>query len=178
MLRAIVSALGCLAIVAVMNTPCFSLTMISSPTITTNTTWGPTGNPADTEYLVTVDVTVTSNAILTIQPGTTIRFASGKYLRMGGGTPGSLIADGTPVDPVVFTGESATPGYWDGLWFPDNSDALGAGSVLDNCVIEYGGSGAGALILCQSTTTPTMTACAIDSSRVRRFFDFDFRVHI
>src|SRR6187399_835138 len=94
-------ALCCVAASLAAPIPCLSVTTISTGTISANTTWGPTGSPADTKYLVTVDVTVQSNAVLTIQPGTTVCFASGKFLKIGGATPGSLIADGTGASPII-----------------------------------------------------------------------------
>ena len=52
---------------------------------------------------------------------------------------GTLKAVGTASLPIVFTGTSATPGWWDGIAITGTAVAPNVGSVLDHVVIEYGG---------------------------------------
>ena len=52
---------------------------------------------------------------------------------------GTLKAVGTASLPIVFTGTSATPGWWDGIAITGTAAAPNVGSVLDHVVIEYGG---------------------------------------
>lgn len=88
-------------------------------------------DPAEADYRVTGSVGV--NAQLTIQPGVKIEFASGASLDVG--SAGSLVAVGTQSDSIVFSGEQATPGFWDGLYINSNNPA----NELTYCVVEYGG---------------------------------------
>ncbi len=135
-----------------------ALTPICIPNITSNTTWGPTGSPPDSAYLITCDIVVQGGATLTIQPGTTLRFAQSVWLQIGLSTQGSLLAQGTQADPIRFLGETEQPGSWAGLRFTDRSDLNGATSILDHCVFQHGGGPRlGALVRCEYTTTPTIT---------------------
>jgi hypothetical protein len=151
--------------------PAQAATEIWTTTITANTTWGPSGSPPDSVYLIQVDVTIQSSARLTIQPGTTLRFAQNKRLQIASGTPGSLSAIGTAAEPITFTGDVAAPGYWDGLLFKDFSDGGGASSELSHCLIECGGGpDTGALVRCEYTTTPVMADCILRHSSNRGLY--------
>ncbi|MGB2987369.1 MAG: hypothetical protein WBE26_16000, partial [Phycisphaerae bacterium] len=71
---------------------------------------------------------------LTIAPGARLVFEAGRDMTVD--SDGQLSAVGTKDQPIVFTGEEQTPGYWGGLRFyhsnsPDNR--------LDYVTIEYGG---------------------------------------
>ena len=116
-------------------------------------------------YIVTGDVTVrhsTSSgptATLTIEPGVTVQFEAGAYLKIGyTGYHGALVAQGTVSDPIVFTSASGAPaaGDWWGIIFDDYADD--ALSVLEHCVVEYGGYGSSnqANVYCNSSS-PTIS---------------------
>jgi hypothetical protein len=76
------------------------------------------------------------NGALTLEPGTTLRFASSSYLSVNQG--GSMNAVGTAPLPITFTGTQATPGFWDGLYFYYSNSAS---NELRHVVVEYGGAG-------------------------------------
>jgi len=78
---------------------------------------------------------------LTIQPGTMLQFSANTGLRVGGAPTyylGILNAQGTPEQPIIFTGTAQTPGFWNGLFL--NGSPVSTPSILDYCVIEYGGA--------------------------------------
>ena len=76
-----------------------------SANITTNQQWNLIGSP----YCVNSQITVATGASLTIDPGVIVYFASGAAL----GVNGSLIANGTSGQGIVFTAKSdhPRPGY-------------------------------------------------------------------
>ena len=105
-----------------------------------NSTWANLGFP----YVVLGDVTVGNNpstlVTLTLSPGATLRFNSSVSLNVGSSVNrGALVAVGTVPLPITFTTNNATPapGQWPGIFFEDMSDD--ATSILDRCVVEYGG---------------------------------------
>jgi parallel beta-helix repeat protein len=82
-----------------------------------------------------------SGSVLTIQPGVTFKMLSG-MITVGdnswGPGKGTLIAEGTQSEPIVFTSSKATPAPkdWDGIHFYSGNQ----GSRLKYCTLEYGGS--------------------------------------
>ncbi len=103
--------------------------------ITTNTTWTKAGSP----YILTCAVTVFNNATLTIEPDVQVLFNTGTWLAIGQGASNSaaLIAQGTVSQPITFTANSATPtpGFWGGLML----NGATASTIIDHCLLEYGG---------------------------------------
>ncbi|HSM75334.1 MAG TPA: Ig-like domain-containing protein, partial [Desulfobacterales bacterium] len=108
-------------------------------------------------YVLSGDVTVRGSASetarLTIAPGAEVRFASGTGLMIGYGSyKGALLAQGTDVAPIVFTSDAAAPapGDWKAIYFGDaTDDAL---SVLEHCVVEYGGASYNANVYCYAAS--------------------------
>ncbi len=84
-------------------------------------------------YIVTSSITV-SNARLTIQPGTEIRFDQGTSLTFG--SDGIIDADGTEDDPIIFTGTEKSRGWWNGIVFRGTTHPH---NLLNHVIIEYGG---------------------------------------
>ena len=118
-------------------------TNVSGP-ITTDTTWDAAGSP----YIVTGDVTVQNNAVLTIDPGVEVLFESNRRLQIGNFfEAGALVADGDsgPGAPaqIVFSSNQAAPaaGDWRSLFFEGQADA--ANSIVRNVLIEYAGGSVG-----------------------------------
>lgn len=102
--------------------------------ITQNLTLG-TSSPSVVEILQ--PMLITSNATLTVLPGTTVRMSPGAGITV---EQGRLLASGTALDPIVFTssqdvaGQEPNPGDWSGI-------TLGAGatgSTLRHVFIQYG----------------------------------------
>lgn len=87
------------------------------------------------EVAVSGGVDVQGGATLTVEPGTRLTFEQDGRLRID--EDGALVAEGTCEDPIVFTGEQQTRGYWDGIGF-SNADSVE--SSLSYCVVEYAGS--------------------------------------
>ncbi len=84
-----------------------------------NQTWSPAGSP----YIIQGDIVVPSGAFLTIEAGTTVRFASSDAQATGLNTSlveltvnGAFTVSGTAADPVIFEAQSgSSPGTWYGL---------------------------------------------------------------
>ncbi len=96
--------------------------------LTGDRTWTKDGSP----YIVTGTVTV-YNGTLTIEPGVIVQFNASRSLQIGT-TSGSarLVAQGTPEDPITFTGNND----WGQLSFGANT---AEGTILEHCIIEKNG---------------------------------------
>jgi hypothetical protein len=108
--------------------------------ISTNTTWTKANSP----YVVTGNILVPEGVMLTIEPGTEIRFDASKVLLING----TLVARGSSNDSIRFTSNTVQePGAWGNIYFTDSStDAVldnngeyMSGCALEYCIIEYGG---------------------------------------
>lgn len=100
-------------------------------------------------YVIQGEVSVDPNIILFIEPGTIVKFADDAYLTVNG----SLIAQGTKDQPIIFTsikddlaggdtntdgGASApAPGDWTYIGFKDQSKD--ANSIIEHAIIRYAG---------------------------------------
>ena len=80
-------------------------------------------------YVVTANATVTSGTTLVIDPSVEVRFTQNTSLIV----EGRLTAIGTSVGTITFTGQSATPGYWQSIKF-SGSNAKG---TISYCEIRY-----------------------------------------
>ena len=82
-------------------------------------------------YSITDAINVDGNAVLTIQPGVTLQFASGTGINVGYSDAAKLVAVGTAQDPIVFTSAASTPaaGDWTNIYFWDNT--------MSGCQIAY-----------------------------------------
>jgi hypothetical protein len=106
--------------------------------VDTTATWPSTGVP----YVVQGDVELRRASpsepvpVLTIVPGSEVRFASNRRLRVGEGNDGILDARGSSAEPITFSSiDTVSPVFWRGLDFNQGS----GGSVLDWVVVSYGG---------------------------------------
>ncbi len=105
-----------------------------SGTLTSDLTIGGTNQ---SDVAIYRSIVVASNATLTVLPGTTLRFAAGAGLTVG---QGRLVANGTALDPIIFTslvetnGGSPAGGDWTGIRLGAGADA----SVLRHVWVKYG----------------------------------------
>ncbi len=102
--------------------------------ITQTATW-----TADKTYIISGSIEVGNNSILTIQPGTVIKFEAGASLSIGYSGNATLIADGTAEKPIIFTSSAVAPtaGAWEGLFFYDKTLT---NTSLSYCSISFAGS--------------------------------------
>ena len=84
--------------------------------ITSSITWENIESGDAVDYIVNCAISVTNNALLTIEPGVIIKFEgdeSGIFTSDGGG----LKAVGTADEPIKFLGTSENAGVWKGIYF-------------------------------------------------------------
>jgi hypothetical protein len=146
----------------VISNTCTSYTEISG-SITTDTTY-------DGCYKVVSNINVKNNALLTIQPGSTLMFTKDTNLEVA--QQGSLKAVGTALNPILFTSEQKTVGYWEGINFYYSNNVK---NELAHIVLEYAGNGSGwygALHADSSESSPTRIK--IRDSIIRNSFTHGF----
>ena len=86
-------------------------------------------------------VTIAPTGTLNIDPGVTLLFGDTRDITVHG----TLNALGTPTNPIIFTGETSTPGLWSGLTFVGTPEQHAIGQLAYS-TIEYGGYGGSALV--------------------------------
>ncbi|MEI6901428.1 MAG: right-handed parallel beta-helix repeat-containing protein, partial [Bacteroidota bacterium] len=99
---------------------------------------------------------------LTIEPGLTLAFATGKGMQVGYSTGypfgGELYAVGKSDSIIIFKPYSSISGDWNGIYFQDQSDYNGATSQLKYCTVNKGSS---YNILCENTNSITIDHCTV-----------------
>lgn len=147
-------------------------TDVSGP-ILANTTWTQANSP----YVVTGSILIGGGSTLTIEPGVVIRVNADLGIQVGspeGFGHGTLVAQGTPSQPIRFTSNAApetqAPGDWIHVFFSDLAvdatfvdDKYESGSILQHVIVEYAGAGS------PSTGSVTVNSASpyLDSVEVR-----------
>ncbi|MFN8444982.1 MAG: Ig-like domain-containing protein [Caldilineaceae bacterium] len=127
----------------------------------------------ESPYTVTCGVTVGAGASLTIPPGVTLRFGSeGGSANLFVSDGGTLIAEGTAVQPIIFTSVAATPhaGDWQGI-------TIGTGGVAQFAYCEIGDAGRNALpALRLDSSAVQVRHCRIHHNQADGIFLFSFGI--
>jgi len=112
-----------------------------------NSVWTTANSP----YIIDGDVTIGQDSSLTIDPGVTVEFTSGTSMMVNG----LLTADGTSGSQITFTSTASTPaaGDWGRIEFVNTTDPA---TILNYCVIEYGGAGSRNTNLFYEAGSPTI----------------------
>jgi len=118
-------------------------------------------------YLVSGAVYVykdaTTPTTLTVEPGTTVKFATDGEIQVN--YKGMLKADALGGNPIIFTSGQATPsaGNWRGITLNREASSV---SILNNVIIEYAGYGGNYsnANLRLSSSSPIIRNCIIRSS--------------
>jgi hypothetical protein len=135
--------------------------VVDSGTVAASGTWRNHGMP----YIVAGGVQVGGAAlpVLTIEPGTALKFRAGVGIKCGQGGPGGIVAAGAPGSVVAFTSDSPAParGDWVGLRFYGGTFSS---TRLSQCVIEYAGASASPAVLDSGGPGIQMDHCVIRHS--------------
>ena len=122
--------------------------------ISSDATWTVENSP----YNVIGDILIQEDTTLVIDPGVVVRFNTPPvqdvyyYIQVDG----TLDAQGNEDNPILFTAEEKNS-PWGYIKFTDTSvdwdEAELSGSILSNCIIEYGGNGdGGMMVICDSAS--------------------------
>lgn len=126
---------------------------IEGGTLTGEHTWQNSGiNVYDLFYGY---VTIAPNGTLNIEPGVTVTFSDTRDITVHG----TLNALGTANKPILFTGDTPTPGLWSGLNFEGTPQQHAIGK-LAYTTLEYGGYGGSAMVSIQNADV-TFTHCVL-----------------
>jgi hypothetical protein len=101
------------------------------------------GYPGELLFFGNTKVYNAANPRLSITAGSELRFANGATIQIahpinsaGNSYRGELFAQGTALDPIIFTADDDLPGGWGGLHFYNSTDHNGAESSIEHCIIE------------------------------------------
>ncbi len=137
--------------------------LVSADSIAGPATWG-----NDRTWIINNlndEVRLTSG-MLTIQAGTTVKFAVDNSLIIDGGA--TLTASGTEENPITFCGTTSSIGSWGSIKFNGDTLAIATGTFR-HCVIKHGGdqetayqNPSGPIVLWEYATVE-VDSCEIDS---------------
>jgi len=95
---------------------------------------------------------------VTVEPGAEFTFGEGARITVKSG--GSLTAEGTGDSPITFEGETATPGFWQGIRLRSNNP----NNSLDNVVVRHGGASDWANVYVEGGARATVTNSTFEQS--------------
>ncbi len=113
-------------------------------------------------YRVTSDITVGQFADLVIPAGTILKFAQGVGITVS--ETGSLSANGTKQNPVIFTGQEDVAGYWRGIEY---NRTYSTDNRIVNSVIEYAGGAGQDVALLVTSSVGERSRLRVDGSLIR-----------
>ena len=143
-------------------------TQVSGP-ILSDATWTLGSSP----YEVTGPIIVGGNATLTIEPGVIVELDGGKILTIGAPSlgAGTLVARGTPAQPIRFTSKTGAAGDWERILLDDEAvdatfvnGSYVAGSILEHCVVEFGGATPATGAIAVSSSSPFVRSCRFENN--------------
>jgi hypothetical protein len=145
--------------------------LLDGGTINADIAW----DDPDIVYVLLDDVTVAAGATLTVAPGQVVKARCCFYIDMF--IDGTLIADGTPEQPIIFTGDRDDSAGGDtnnnanadapirGLWERIEFGSTSTGNVMDNVDLRFGGDeGFGTVFVNDSELTLTNSVLQESSS--------------
>ena len=152
-------------------------TIVGGP-IDADTVWEAEKSP----YLVTLNVAVSEDVTLTIEPNVVVKFTANRCLQVSG----CLLAQGTETEPIVFTSDddipdgNGQPGDWgyveftetaqDAQYDPDGKYV--SGCIMEYCQLRYGG-GLEKGMLRLLNASPYVHNCIIEKSGNSGVYAYD-----
>ncbi|WP_224996157.1 PKD domain-containing protein [Cesiribacter sp. SM1] len=112
-------------------------------------------DPDVPDYLVTAFIEV--RAKLTIRPGVVIHFERNAGLHIT--ETGTLVANGTEAEKIIFTGENEEQGYWLGI----RTRSETANNSISHAEIHYAGSMNAGTFLQKAALSPEYTTISLDN---------------
>lgn len=114
-------------------------------------------------YTIDTEIEIKNSSVLTIEPGTVIRFGTNGSLVVGYGSAATVLAIGTADKPIIFTSSALLPaaGAWEGITFYNGTLS---NSTLSFCQILYAGKNTNQGALHLSGCDIKMNNCVIDNS--------------
>lgn len=124
-------------------------------TISASASWSDWGIPY---ILGNGDLRVNDGLSLTLEAGTDFKIDGNRQFQIYG----ALIADGDAANHITFTSNSAAPvaGSWENIML----NGADAGSILDYCDFNYGGSVNGTVYTTNSLSNISISNCSIENS--------------
>ncbi len=169
------SPLNCSGGNPVLSQSCLYVTTEVNGIISSNTTWSLKNGP----YVVTGNILVNDGVVLTIEPGVEIIFKKHPMRGMGYTIKidGTLVSKGTEKNKITFTSENKQPGDWGAIYFSASStdwnENSGNGSIIENSIIEYGGSSQDRAINARDTLIGISHSAPLIKNNILRFSDAD-----
>lgn len=94
-----------------------------------------TNRSSGVDYVFDGCIDVKGGAILTVEAGVMVEFTQNSCLTIGDASV--LKAIGTANEPILFTGQQKTKGYWQGISFFSTNDV---NNEMTYCTVEYAGN--------------------------------------